>query len=229
MDAQIEAINQAVNSAVDASIRSLWWWQLGVLGLSVIGSVIVAYLVAYAQKKAENYATKEDFNELLRQVKETTKTTEEIKAEISGGLWVDQQRWQMRKDLYLGLLENLKKGSKGLGEVIEAEEGSFEGGKQERSKYVNERLGIIKSASEKIQKAVDLSGILFLSDRALETLRIYQNAEENRLQALREQPDLYGDVSAEATSWSSYLQNQLEAANAAYDEIVKVAKEDLRI
>jgi len=62
MDAQREAINQAVNSDIDASIRSLWWWQLGVLVLSVIASVIVAYLVAYAQKKAENYATKEDFN-----------------------------------------------------------------------------------------------------------------------------------------------------------------------
>jgi hypothetical protein len=229
MDAQTEAINQAVNSAVNASIRSLWWWQLIGFTLSVIASVIVAYLVAYAKKKGENYATKEDFNELLRQVKETTKTTEEIKAEISGGLWVDQQRWQMRKDLYLGLLENLKKSCKGLGEVIEAEEGSFQGGEQERSIYVNRRLRIIKNASEEIQKAVDLSGILFLSDTALEVLRIYQNAEEHRLRALSEQPDLHGDVSAEATSWSSYLENQLEAANTAYDEIVKVAKEDLRI
>jgi hypothetical protein len=82
VDAQIDAINQAVSSAVDASVRSLWRWQIVV----VLPSVIVGYIVAYAKWKGENYARKEVFDELLKQVKETTKTTEEIKADISRGV-----------------------------------------------------------------------------------------------------------------------------------------------
>lgn len=225
MDAQLDAIQQAVNLAVDKSIRPLWWWQILIVPLAVI----VSYLVAYGKRKGQNYATKEDFKELLRQVQATTKATEEIKADISSGLWVDQKRWQMRKTLYLILLENLRNSSKGLGEVIEAEEGIFDGSKRQRSKHINESLETIKHASDEIRKAVNLSGVLFLSDRALEVLRVYESAEKNRLNALSRQTDSYGDIAAEATSWSAYLQSQLEAAEVAYTEIVQVAKEDLRI
>lgn len=135
----------------------------------------------------------------------------------------------MRKRLYLILLENLRNSSKGLGEVIEAEEGIFDGSKRERSKHIKESLETIKHASDEIRKAVDLSGVLFLSDRALAVLRVYENAEKNRLKALSSQTDTYGDIAAEATSWSAYLHSQLEAADVAYQEIVKVAKGDLRI
>lgn len=62
MDAQLDAIQQAVNLAVNESIRPLWWWQILIVPLAVI----VSYLVAYGKRKGQNYATKEDFKELLR-------------------------------------------------------------------------------------------------------------------------------------------------------------------
>lgn len=230
IDSQIDSvINQAIEQAVDKSFKSVWWTQVGILILSVICSALIAYVVAYVKKKGENYATKEDFEELLRQIKATTRATEEIKTEISSGAWVNQQRWELRKNIYLILLEKLNESKYALGEVMEAEGGIFEGDEAEREKYIDERLEKIKRVSEDIRKSVELSGVLFLSDNALKVLRDYENAEENRLKALSEMPDLYGDVSAEATSWSCYLEGQSSAAIVAYNEIVKVAKEDLQI
>jgi hypothetical protein len=39
--------------------------------------------------------------QIVEQVKEVTKTTEEIKAEISTGIWDEQNRWEMKRDDYL--------------------------------------------------------------------------------------------------------------------------------
>jgi len=50
--------------------------------LAVI-TLIGAFVGAYIKKRGENYATKQDFQDILQQVKETTKATEEIKAAIS--------------------------------------------------------------------------------------------------------------------------------------------------
>ena len=51
--------------------------------LSTLGGLLGGYLGAYAKKKGANLATKEDFNELLAQVRQTTEATETIKARIS--------------------------------------------------------------------------------------------------------------------------------------------------
>lgn len=50
------------------------------------------------KKKAEALATKEEFNELKKQTAELTKMTKEIEAEISGGLWDRQKRWEMKRE-----------------------------------------------------------------------------------------------------------------------------------
>ena len=52
------------------------------LGAAAIGAFVGAYL----KKRGENLATKEDFEDLLQQIKAQTKATEEIKAEVQRDL-----------------------------------------------------------------------------------------------------------------------------------------------
>lgn len=68
--------------------------------VSLIAAGAGAYFGAYLREKAKNLATREDIDKLVRQ-------TEEIKASISGNLWVEQNRWTFKRDLYTRLLENL--------------------------------------------------------------------------------------------------------------------------
>jgi hypothetical protein len=51
--------------------------------VAAVGAAIGAYLAAYAKKKGEALATKEDFQELIRQIQRTTEATEQVKAAIA--------------------------------------------------------------------------------------------------------------------------------------------------
>jgi hypothetical protein len=59
-----------------------------------------AYLGSYLREKGKNLATREDVDRLVR-------ATEEIKAEIAGGLWLEQNQWSFRAETYKQLLESL--------------------------------------------------------------------------------------------------------------------------
>jgi len=59
------------------------------------------------REKGKNLATHEDIQKLIAQIQKTTEATEQIKAQISGGLWEQQNRWTFKRDLYIRLLENL--------------------------------------------------------------------------------------------------------------------------
>jgi hypothetical protein len=63
------------------------------------GLVVFPYLRAYAAKRGENLATHDDMDKLERQVAAITRITEEIKTEISTGLWDRQRRWYMKREV----------------------------------------------------------------------------------------------------------------------------------
>jgi hypothetical protein len=70
----------------------------GILALlSAIGGWIGGYFGAYAKKKGENLATKEDFNDLKTQTADLTRVTEEIKDKISFDTWDRQKRWELKQ------------------------------------------------------------------------------------------------------------------------------------
>jgi hypothetical protein len=58
------------------------------------------FLRPYLSEKGKNLATKEDIDLIVRK-------TEEIKADIAGGLWVAQSRWTFQADVYKNLLESI--------------------------------------------------------------------------------------------------------------------------
>ena len=70
--------------------------------------MVEARETAYHEEEGKRLATKDDIDNVLEQVRLTTRETERIKAEISGGLW--QRQWQIaqKRDSYVRLIETLE-------------------------------------------------------------------------------------------------------------------------
>ena len=71
----------------------------------LVGILIGGFLKSYLKKKGENFATKEDFEEILNQVKKTTEVTEEIKNELSFAKSTYDQYLHEILDYYAGIYE----------------------------------------------------------------------------------------------------------------------------
>ena len=73
---------------------------LELLLTSLVTAGFGAFLGAYLQQKGRNLATREDLDKVVR-------VTEEIRAQVSGALWLEQTRWNSRREVYTKLLEHL--------------------------------------------------------------------------------------------------------------------------
>ncbi|HAS6882730.1 TPA: hypothetical protein NKB09_004557 [Vibrio parahaemolyticus] len=66
-----------------------------------------AYISSYAKEKGKNYATKEDFEQLLKQTGELTEATEQVKSEIANNSWKSSKKWELKFKIYTEVLEAL--------------------------------------------------------------------------------------------------------------------------
>lgn len=80
MDATTQAF---VTEIVSRKIAENWLYWL----LFLAASFLAAFAGAYIKRRAENLATRDDFDELKRQLQQTTRLTEEIKSEVSHTEW----------------------------------------------------------------------------------------------------------------------------------------------
>jgi hypothetical protein len=71
----------------------------------MIAGGIGAYIGAYLKRKGENFATKEDFNSIVDQMKEMTLATKTIEARISDDVWNRQKHWEMKRDALFAVAE----------------------------------------------------------------------------------------------------------------------------
>jgi hypothetical protein len=69
------------------------------IGMVAIGAGLGAYGGAYLKAKAEHWATHEDIDEVLNQVRAVTTTTKVIEAKISEDVWDRQKRWELKRDV----------------------------------------------------------------------------------------------------------------------------------
>lgn len=75
--------------------------------VTLVGSFGGSWFGAYFKKKGENYATHEDINKLVDQVKAVTAATKEIEARISTEVWNRQRRWELKRDVLLDAMKRL--------------------------------------------------------------------------------------------------------------------------
>lgn len=140
---------------------------------------IGGFLGAYAKKKGESLATKEDFDSLLEQLKKTTATTEGIKADMAKGSWLHQQEWHLKEKYYSGVLDALYRFKQSLSARLDH---YIEPGSEHHDATINEsehfkrqgRLG-----SEALQDLQRLHGPaeIVISARAIEALEKFYSAD----------------------------------------------------
>lgn len=81
---------------------------------TTLGLWFASFVKSHGGKTGELRAIQDNLREVLAQLQVTTKTVEDVKREVTGGLWLDQQRWQLRKDVYVPLLMHLDRLKKGV-------------------------------------------------------------------------------------------------------------------
>lgn len=77
------------------------------IALAIVIGIASAYLGSYAKRRGENYATKTDFDELLKQLKLTTATAEEVKATVSHADWASRELKTLRRLKLEALLQSV--------------------------------------------------------------------------------------------------------------------------
>jgi hypothetical protein len=103
-ESQIKAIIfDALNEGITLNTTIYFYIFLISLGGGLIGS----FLASYVNEKGKNYATKEDFNNILTQLEKTTQTTEDIKSAISKEVWLLQEKWKFKQKIYIDFIECL--------------------------------------------------------------------------------------------------------------------------
>lgn len=172
-----------------------------------------AYLGSYLRERGRNLATREDLDGILAQLRQTTRATEEIRTHFSGALWVEQARWDLKRDLYYRLLENLDESKRSIRNLLDvllswpnadALQEEWEG----RKTLAEERLS---RALAEIHRARAVAAMM-LSDQALQVLKtLYKD---------RKPKGRDEDV-------DEWLERELAATQRAYDLLVDAAKQDL--
>ncbi len=184
-------------------------WYVTVLLAALVGGV-VAYFGPYLAEKARMRAIEENLGRLVEQVHQTTRVAEDIKTQIAGGLWLGQKRWDLKRDLYTRLLEN-------LGTFIAHMDGLAKLKDQEQDEqtrtltrqYYQAAMGAYREILQ-----ANWTASLFLNEPAQETLHTMRSywSEANEL----DEADV-GRIIVRLTT----------AARKAYAALVKAASEDL--
>jgi hypothetical protein len=78
-------------------------WVL--LALGVVVGAFGGYLKAYLSQKGQNFATHEDIDKLVDQVRAVTTTAKQIEAKISDDVWDRQKRWELKRDLLIDMVK----------------------------------------------------------------------------------------------------------------------------
>lgn len=78
---------------MEVHYRAMTWSAIiASWAVAILVGVLGGYLAGYVRKKGENRAMHEDIDRVVRK-------TEEIKAEITGGVWDRQKRWELKREV----------------------------------------------------------------------------------------------------------------------------------
>jgi hypothetical protein len=188
---------------------------LTIVSVVCLGLIFREYLPSYLREKGKNLATHEDIDKIVEELRKTTKAAEDIKAQISGGLWLGQTRWKLKHDLYVNLLEGLtdcRAMLRWTNSLLEQRRTATEESVRER---LSERL---RRAAERYENAVGrvrrarAMGGVFLTDEARNVL------DEFNTETIAAADGAYG---------TPYREKLAAVIERASELLVRAAKSDL--
>lgn len=240
----IKLLNRFFGAGFELSISTYIYAAL----ISFISAFCGGYFSSYFKKSGEIKAITDRLEETVSQLKRQTKAVEEVKADISNRSWIEQQKWEFRKAIYVELIDILLeirneciKAEKFLNKIPSPSE--FEEDEDwelrkdslftEAEKIYN---GKVSHLTEQLKKLLNQKGMLFLSNEVISVLREYFNAEEIRREKIYkkfEQELAEGQASVydfgSIDTYEQSLYHKSEAAEKAYVMLIRVAKSDLKI
>ncbi len=204
-----EEIESIIQRAIRDGLQFPWWLYI----LAVIAPFVGAFFGAYFKKKAENLATKEDFESLLVQLKKTTAETEGIKVELAKGTWLHQRRWNLKEKYYSRLLEalyNLKLSLSARLDHYMNPGSEYRDSEMSEGEHFKRQSRIGAEALNKIQQLHGPSEMV-ISERAIEALERFYSSDWN------------------ASNFSACNKEYLDVVYASAEEAYKIVLEEARL
>ena len=164
----------------------------------------------YLQKKAENYATHEDIQKLVDQVRET----ERLKADIADQMWDRQAKWKFRADHYGILVADLAKMNSGLSELRSFMDPENQAGKAQ-SETIMTHVELMSKHVEDVAQHITSAG-LFASPDAIQAFTKAYYAHIAVLDSMHR--NLLPDAETRAKEF-----------NSAFASFVMLARKDLNL
>lgn len=93
-------VREIANQILRDGLFENWYTYVVLLALLIISGAVSAYGGNYLRKRAETYATKADFDELLDQLRATTEAAESVRSAIAKAEWAERE-WQTLRRLKL--------------------------------------------------------------------------------------------------------------------------------
>jgi uncharacterized protein (DUF1778 family) len=170
-----------------------------------------AYFGAYLTEKGKNLATHEDLRLVLEQLRQTTRTTEQIRAVIGEDLWVRQEQWKLRRDTYLKAVSTVGELFNLSLRIHQVEQGLRSGTPEERATLLQELSSEQKRLLAEFRGARAAAAVV-LADEATVAMDRYQSESLSR--AL-DDPEFHA--------------RGLESLNRTYTELIALARRELRM
>ena len=94
---QQDLIREIATQIVREQILGSWLFYALIGALSLVASAAAHWLAPYLKRRAETVATKADMNEILAQLRETTKIAEQVRSEVAHADWVAREWRTIRR------------------------------------------------------------------------------------------------------------------------------------
>lgn len=90
-------VREIANEVLLDGLLKNWWTYFVLVSLLAVSGAASAYVSSYLRKRAETFATKADFDELLRQMRATTEAAESVKSAIAKNDWTEREWRTLRR------------------------------------------------------------------------------------------------------------------------------------
>ena len=208
------------------------------------GAGVGAFFASYFREKGKNFATKEDFDEILRQVRKNTEVAEEVKNRFSERNWIIQQVWLKKQEAYqmiFPMLLNVRKYVSHQVSEFEKWEDINNYNHPYFQNYMDKHLEELwkkekaeyeeRSNSPELRKEAEKLKLTYESSIAkifdlLDVHAIYLNEKvEKEITKLRNELS----TTYEDEEWDSHFERISKATSDTINNIRAISKEELRI
>lgn len=209
---ETEALLRKVLAVIDKGVRLNWKDIRVYLIVAVatgLGSLLGSWGHAYLSKSGEIAAIRKSLNEI-------TEIQEQIKARVSGELWIDQNLWNLKRETYWKLISTFSRLSSAIWDI------QTEGFLPDKKK-LNPDPAIALPLREKLGKLLDeqisltAPSLIVLCPEAVAVLDTLHR------QCVELNKQLVGGIAN-----YDYFVSYKKAIDDAYDQIIKIAKQDLQ-